>query len=350
VVGGTQFAPAGRLRDDLKTFDLDFQHRVDLGRHQQLVWGIGFRHAHNVVENAPALAILPAKLDQQLYSAFVQDEIRLRDNLSVFAGTKLEHNDYTGFEFEPSVRLQWQPTERRTIWAAVSRAIRAPSRVDRDMLQAPPPGLTVLRGDDAFRSENLLAYELGMRAQIGLRAGISISLFHNEYTDLRSTAITPGTLLPFYFENNLAGHSRGGEFGGSMQLADNWSMRLDYNLLKTRLKVRNGAIDISNGLNETSDPDHQVSLRSSLDLPGNVHLDGGLRWVDSLRNNNGPNPGNVPDYVELDLRLAWHFAPGFELSVAGQNLLHARHPEYGFPSPTRAEAERSVHGTLVWRR
>lgn len=350
VIGGTQFAPAGRLRDDLKTFDLDFQHRLDIGQRQQLVWGIGFRHTHNVIDNAPALAVVPAKLDQQLYSAFVQDEIRLRDNLSVFAGTKLEHNDYTGFEFEPSVRLQWQLTGERTAWAAVSRAIRAPSRIDRDMLQGPPPGVTVLRGDSAFRSENLLAYELGFRAQIGQRAGVSISVFHNEYTDLRSTTITPVTLLPFYFENNLAGHSRGGEFSGSLQVTEAWSLRLDYNLLKTKLKVREGAIDISNGLNETADPDHQVALRSSWDLPGNIELDAGLRWVDSLRNNNGPDSGRVPDYVELDLHIGWHFGPGLELSVAGQNLLHARHPEYGFPTPTRAEAERSVHGKLVWRR
>jgi iron complex outermembrane receptor protein len=113
--------------------------------------------------------------------------------------------------------------------------------------------------------------------------------------------------------------------------------------------VREGSIDISNGRNETADPEHQVSLRSALDLPGRMEFDAGLRWVGTLQNSQGPVAGTVPDYLDLDLRLAWHITNQLELSVAGRNLLHDQHPEYGFPSPTRPEVERNIYGKIAWR-
>ncbi len=350
VLGGTQFAPAGRLRDDLRTLDLDFQHRFPLGSAQSIVWGLGFRHTHDVVSNAPGLAFFPTKLDHSLYSAFLQDEFRLRDDLSVTLGTKLEHNDYTGLEVEPNLRLQWQASAAQTVWAAISGASRVPSRIDRDFSQAAPPYLALLQGRSDFKSEKVVAHELGYRAQVSPSLSTSLSTFYNVYSDVRSTSITPVTVLPFFFANNLAGHTYGFEFTGNLQLMDNWSVHAGYNLLQERLHVKAGQIDLSNALNETSDPEHQVSLRSSITLPGQVEVDAGLRWVDTLHNNNGPTPGMVPSYIDLNLRLAWHPNSQLELSVAAQNLLHDQHPEYGFPNPNRPEVERSVYGKLVWRR
>ena len=74
------------------------------------------------------MAFLPAQLDQRLYSGFVQDEIALRTDVTLTLGTKVEHNDYTGFEVQPSGRLQWNVTPKQTLWAAVSRAVRTPSQ------------------------------------------------------------------------------------------------------------------------------------------------------------------------------------------------------------------------------
>ena len=348
VLNGTQFAPAGRLRDDLQTIDLDFQHRFRPAEAHQVVWGLGFRHTHDVVDNAPGVAFLPAVLDQQLYSAFLQDAWALSDRLSLTFGSKIEHNSYTGLELEPSVRLQWQPASNQTLWSAISRAVRTPSRIDRDLWQAAPPYLALLQGRPDFKSENVVAYELGYRAQHSVFT-TSVATFYNAYTDVSSTSITPATILPFYFANNLAGHTYGVEFTGNLQLTDRWSLHTGYNLLKERLHVKDGQFDLSNARNETSDPEHQLSLRSSLSLPRRVELDAGLRWISRLQNNNGPEPGTVPGYVELDARLAWHVSTQLELSIVGQNLLHGRHPEYGFPEPGRPEVQRSVYGKLAWR-
>ena len=137
----------------------------------------------------------------------MQDEIKLQDDLYFTLGTKAEHNDYTGFEVEPSGRLQWNITPKQMVWAAVSRAVRTPSRIDHDLYE--PTGLpsplpqSILDGTSGFTSETLIAYEIGYRAQVGENISGSLSTFYNDYTKIRSTTATPGTVLPIYLQNNL---------------------------------------------------------------------------------------------------------------------------------------------------
>lgn len=354
---GNGFAPAGIFTDDLDTYDLDFQHHFRAGEHHRVVWGLGYRFTHDVVGNAPALAFVPSKLDSNLFSGFLQDEIALGQEVSLTLGTKVEHNDYTGFEVEPSCRLQWNFTPKQMLWTAVSRAVRMPSRIDRDLLQPtllPPPfPESIISGGPDYASEILVAYELGYRAQLGAKLVTSISAFYNDYSDLRS--LTPGAAgfpkfgFPLVFHNNLEGETYGVEFSATYQLLDWWRLRGAYNLLKEDIRVKAGQVDFSNGINETADPEHQFSLRSSMDLSHNLELDAGFRWVDTLHNNNGPTAGTVPSYCELDIRVGWRPTKNFELSLVGQNLLHDHHPEYGFPSATRAEAGRSIFGKITWR-
>jgi iron complex outermembrane recepter protein len=348
------FAPAGVFTDDLETYDLDFQHHFRLTSRQQLVWGLGYRFTHDVTSAAPTLALLPPRLDRHLFSGFIEDKLQVREDLFLTLGTKLEHNDYTGLEYEPSARLQWNYTSQQMFWAAVSRAVRTPSRIDRDLreptlLPAPFPN-SILNGGDDFDSEKLIAYELGHRAQLGTQLAMSLSLFYNDYSDIRST--TPGPQgfpsfgFPLVFANDLEGETHGLELSATYQPFDVWRLRGGYNLLEEHLHVKPGGVDFSNALNETSDPEQQFTLRSALDLPAGLQLDIGVRWVDTLHNNNGPTPGTVPSYFEADARLGWRLSDRIELSLVGQNLLHDQHPEYGYPSPTRPEIERGVYGKI----
>ncbi|MGH7484279.1 MAG: TonB-dependent receptor plug domain-containing protein, partial [bacterium] len=343
-----QFGPTSILTDDLDTYDLDFQHRFRLGGANHVVWGLGYRYTHDVVGEAPILAFLPPKLDRHLYSAFVQDEIDLRKDVRLTLGTKLEHNDYTGFEVEPSGRLQWNLGETRTLWSAVSRAVRTPSRVDRDIAEPNPPPVVIL-GKSTFISETVIAYELGYRAGIGKNLSGSVSLFYNDYDHVRSLSFTPNTIVPLFFANNLEGHTRGLELTANYQALAWWRLHVGYDLLKENLHAKPGTLDLDNALNETADPQQQFSLRSSVDLPLGATLDARLRWVDTLHNNNGATVGTVPSYFELDARLGWRPAKGLELSVVGQNLLHDHHPEYGFPGPERVEISRNATGKVTWR-
>jgi iron complex outermembrane recepter protein len=125
--------PAASLTDDLDTYDVDFQYHFGWGARQKIVWGLGYRATHEVDEDISVVRFLPPVLDQSLYNGFLQDEIMLAGNLYLTLGSKLEHNDYTGYEVEPSARLQWNLDPKSLIWAAVSRAVRTPSRYDHDL-------------------------------------------------------------------------------------------------------------------------------------------------------------------------------------------------------------------------
>lgn len=348
VVNSLVLAPAGRLVDDLDTYDLDFQHILRAGERHQLIWGAAYRRTNDEVGNSPAVGFLPPVLEQNLYSGFLQDEITLRDDLTFTLGAKVEHNDYTGAEWEPGVRLRWNVTDRHMLWSAVSRAVRMPSRIDRDVTQGTPPYFVLLTGGQDFQSETVVAYELGYRGQLNSQLSASVSTFYNRYDDIRSTSLSPVTVFPLFFSNQVEGETYGFEMSFAYQAASWWRWQGGYNLLREDLRVQPGGYDFNNALNETADPRNQLSLRSSMDLPHHWELDVAWRWVDDLVINNAGVPNQVPAYSELDVRLAWHPSPALELSLVGRNLLHNRHAEYGIPGPTREEIDRSFYGKATW--
>ena len=298
----------------------------------------------------PRLGLVPAVLDQNLYSAFLQDEIRLGHDWSATIGSKVEHNDYTGFEVEPNARLEWGFAPGQALWSAISRAARTPSRIDRDLVEpAPPTPLVVLEGGRDFGSEYVTAYELGFRGGLGSRVTGSISTFYNVYDDVRSTSITPGTIVPLYFANNLEGDTYGVELSGTYQVLENWSLHAGYDLLAENLHVKPGQFDLNDALNETSDPKHQFSIRSALNLPWRVDFDVALRWVDALLHQQRSDAGHRAQLLRNGYPPGVADRKGLELSLVGQNLLHAHHAEYGFPSPTTVQIQRSVYGKIAWR-
>ncbi|HLH52522.1 MAG TPA: TonB-dependent receptor [Verrucomicrobiae bacterium] len=337
--------PPGTVRDDLDTYDLDFQHRFQLGEVNHIMWGLEYRFTHDVNDGAPLVTFLPGVLNQELFTGFVQDEIKLREDVLLTIGTKLEHNDYTGFEYEPSARLQWNATQRQMLWGAVSRAVRTPSRLDRDLYEPNPIYGSVLMGNGTFRSENLLAYELGYRAELFNRVSGSISGFYNDYSHLRSINPTGAAGPPFIYQNNLHGYTYGFELALNYQLLEWWRLHAGYDLLTEHIVVGPGG-DLFKGLGETADPRNQVFFRSSMDLPLRLQLDAFLRWIDTVHNNQASTPGTVPSYGELDVRLAWHATRNLEISLVGQNLIHDRHPEAGYPNPTQEQIERAVYGKV----
>ncbi len=351
-------APPGIFTDRLDTIDLDFQHHFHLDDHNNFSWGFGYRYTDDLTGASPGLAFAPSPLLQNLYSLFAQDEIRLLSNVFLTAGSKVEHNDYTGYEYEPSGRLKWDVTENQMLWAAVSRAVRMPSEVDTN-----ERGLTPLlnafhitssiNGSPGFLSEVLVAYELGYRAQLDKNFSTSISTFFNNYTDIRSTGTTPGGalgILPFVFQNNLMAQTWGVELTTDYQVLDWWRLHAGYDQLNESVWVAPGQLDLNKGLNETADPPNQIFVRSSMDLPGHLELDPAFRWIDTFTYNNSGVPGTVPNYAELDVRLAWHASPNLELSVTGQNLLHPYHLEYVISSPAPTEAiSRNVYGKVALR-
>jgi iron complex outermembrane receptor protein len=332
------------VTEDLTTYDIDGQHRLQLGRRQEVVWGLAARVMVDDTESDTSLAFLPEDKTLQLYSGFVQDEIALSgDRLRLSVGSKFEHNSYTGFEVQPSVRLAWTPASRHTVWAAVSRAVRTPSRIDRDFFAFAAPSVPLLVGGD-IQSEKLIAYELGWRAQPDPRVSVSVSTFYNDYDDLRTLeAGPPPAGLPFTLGNGLQGHAYGAELGAVYQVSARWRLRGGYTFLKKELSLKPGSTDLNGGRAEGNDPEHQFLIQSSADLPGRLELDAVLRFVDAL-----PDPP-VPSYAGLDLRLGWKATEHVELAVVGQNLLYGERAEFNTNSPSAREVQRGIYGRITWR-
>jgi iron complex outermembrane receptor protein len=164
------------------TVDFDFQHHFAWGERQDVLWGAGYRHTADEVAGTIDQAFIPANFSGELWNFFVQDQITLQPNrVSLYVGTKLENSFFSGYELEPSIRIAWTPTSRRTIWAAVSRAIRTPTRrgagVDATLAALPGPKEVVLLGNGAIQPEHVIAYELGYRTQLNERLSVDLAAF-----------------------------------------------------------------------------------------------------------------------------------------------------------------------------
>ena len=323
--------------EDLKTYDFDFQFRFGLGSRQSITWGAGYRLMQDEVHNTAALAFVPPNRNMQLFSGFIQDEITLiPEHFKLTLGTKLEHNDFSGFEAQPSARLAWTPTDRHTLWAAVSRAVRSPSRIDSDF-EVPGTPPFVLVGDKNFQSETVLAYEAGYRLRPVDRATLSLATFYNDYNNLRSLdALSPTN---FIIGNAFNGQTWGVELSSTYQAADWWRLRAGYTYLHKDLWPASAKAAPSS--REGNDPEHQAMLQSILNLPAHFQLDLTGRYIDSLQN------PHVPGYVSFDVRLAWWWKNNLEISIVGQNLWDNQHPEFG-AAATRQEIPRSVFGKVAW--
>lgn len=331
--------------EDLKTFDIEWQNRYQLGGRHQLTYGLGFRLMHHKVTNLELFQFLPADERLYLYNLFVQDEIMLvKERLKVTVGSKIEHNSYTGFEYQPNVRLTATPSTNQTIWAAVSRTVRTPARIDRGFFLFLAPGLPLISGSDKFRSETMIAYELGWRMQPMKNHSFSLAAFYNDYDRIRSAEPGPPPFfIPITFGNGVKGHSYGIEFSSTSQLTDWWNVAGGYTFFQKKLSVKSNSNDMNEGSAESNDPRHQFTIRSVMDLPHGFELGTIVRYTDKL-----PKP-YVPAYTALDIRIACKLNKAIELSVVAQNLFDKRHPEFIPSSPRAREIPRYIYGKIICR-
>lgn len=335
------------FNERLDTLDLDFQHGIRLGEIHQVAWGAGYRHAWDRVENGPVFSFLPASMDMHWANVFVQDEIELRKALRLTLGAKLEHNNYTGKELLPTVRLAWTPDASQLVWGAVSRTVRAPSRIDRDLYAPSNPPVVggvaqfAIGGGPDFVAETANVIEIGYRAQPTPALSYSVTVFHSDYDRLRTFEPRPGASS--VFSNLGEGTARGIEMWGTWQAASTWRLHggLVTQSIDTRIKPGSRDSAGSTGL-ATNDPSHYWMLRSSHDLSEKTQFDVTLRYMGSL-----PRPV-VPSYHEMDMRLGWKVRPDLELSLIGQNLLHASHSEFG-AEPGRSVFDRSLFLQMLLR-
>jgi iron complex outermembrane recepter protein len=356
------------LGETRRTFDLDFQHHFVWGKRHDILWGFGYRFNTDGTRGSLAISFNPGSLSQNLYSTFAQDEIALLPGrLRLTLGAKFEHNLFTGLETQPGARLLWTPSARHAFWTAMARAVRTPARSDISMrvnmnATVDADGTVTLDsmvGNPNSRSEDLVAYEAGYRAQLARRLSFDLAAFHNVYTHL--TTVEPGipfaenspfpphVVMPMVLDNKMRGEAHGVETTTNWKLTDRWTLSAAYTLFQIHLHRNPSSQDLISGSRiEGTSPRHQFQFRSRLDLQQNLELDTSAYFVARLPTD------SVPSYTRVDTRLRWRFSERTELSIVGQNLLQPRHKEFGLGMGMGATlnpswVKRAAYAQLTWK-
>jgi iron complex outermembrane recepter protein len=363
--GGSQFSLQSyydRTRRDIPqiynerraTLDLDFQHHLRAVGSHDLLWGAGFRSTQDEIDNTLFATFTPAERRDETTSAFLQDKIAVKgEQMFLTLGSKFEHNDYTGFEAQPSARFSWMIDDRRSIWSAISRAVRIPARLDSDLRLLVPVGRVVIPlyvsadGNLDYDSEELTAYEAGYRVRPTDRLSFDLTLFHHDYDQLQTVepqaAIVvltpvPYAVLPHRIENRLEGTSIGGTLVATWQPTDKWRLRAQYTRLNFDLEHEPGSLDTSRIGEQGNSPENQAGVYSFLNLSKQLELYTGVRYVDEL-----PNL-RVDSYLAVNAGLTWSPTETLSTSLSVENLNDAQHVEFG----AGKLIERSAYFRVRW--
>jgi iron complex outermembrane receptor protein len=344
------------------TLDVDFHDRFMVGPRNEITWGLGYRFVNGEFASTDLTSLQPTKNDN-LYSAFVQDTFTVVPDKWFFTlGSKLEHNDYTGFEAEPSGRLMWTPDKHNTFWGAISRAVRTPSRLENDIqdvesrFQQPVGGGATIPaeaevfGNPNEQSEELIAYELGYRLQPIKQVSVDVATFYNNYdklTSLESQPPQPGVPLvaPLQYGNKVHGDTWGGEISSTLQVTSQWRLSGSYSLLEATFENERSSTDTGSAADDQgSAPENQFQLHSNLDITKNVQFNSAVYYV-------GRVPEfDIPSYFSTDLNVTWQIREGMALQVGVLNLLDNNHPEYGERQGTIAsQTPRTIYAELSYK-
>jgi iron complex outermembrane receptor protein len=323
------------------TYNLQVQDSMTVGRHE-LVFGGEARVWREYFLSTNIFHFANPRATISIGAVFAQDVVALRPDLKLTVGLKLEDNSYSGLDWMPNLRLAWTPNDESLVWAAVSRAVRTPNRIERELI-APP----ILLPSPDFQSESLWAFETGYRVQPTPRTSLSVTAYYDAYDDLRTDQFTLPNLFPIVLRNGGVGETYGVEAWATFTPTDWWRLRAGANALHRDYRTKAGFNDLTQLQSAGLDPNYQAQLRSDMQLASNLDLDLALRRVGTVKTVTGAV--NAPAYTEADLRLAWRVREGLELSLSGFNLLHARHLEIDDSSTTPARTiPRSVYVGLRW--
>lgn len=341
-------------------FDLDLQQGLLRGRHG-LLWGAGLRHIKGATTTRGTLRFDPASRTDLLYSGFVQDEFALvPERLSLTAGTKLEHNDYSGFEWQPSARLAWTASSSTALSISIARAVRTPSRLEHDLTAAnladpASPTFVRLTPNPSFRSEELTALEGSVVTMPHPRLLTTIAAFRNRHDYVMSTEFGPlfvetdnagsREIIPVMLGNGLRGRSYGVEITNDVRPTSWWRTSVNYSWLKMQMERRPGSADGTQEVrNEEGSPRHQLQVATTLHLNRRVRVDWFLRALSGL-----PALG-LKGYTTSNATIDWTVNSRTSLFVQGRNLHQPGHPEFTDGANGTFRIQRAFVVGLRWTR
>jgi iron complex outermembrane receptor protein len=359
------------LNESRDTVDVDFHHHLSIGSRNDVVWGLDYRATSDNMSPRSLTVFLPPSRADNLFSTFVQDEIKLTGTLALTVGSKFEHNAYTGFAYEPSAQLVWTPTNRQTVWLSAARAIRQPSRSDFGLQinesffplgPGQPTGLAILVGNPLSKAEELRDYEAGYRTNVGKCLSVDITGFASFFRRVQteeplapyfSRSLGPPLLIfPTTFANLAHARDYGAEIFVNWNATRHWRISPGYSQLHMSVVTDPGSHDTTMAQSSGDSPKNQFQVRSRVDLPHHMEWDSSIGYVGGLRNSFSGTDGNgiIPAYTRLDTNLSWRAGESVEFSLTGQNLLSPGHFEYSDAFQViHTEVQRRIIGKITWR-
>jgi iron complex outermembrane receptor protein len=325
------------FRNTAQTLDVQFSHEPSMPQGQQLLWGASYRRTRDANQRSPVVVFIPGTRTLSWASVFAQHALRLGEATELTLGAKAERNDYTGVEFLPNARLSYRHSEQTMTWGALSRAVRAPARLDRDFFSPGAPPFAI-NGGPSFESEVANVFELGHKGYVAPGVSYSLTGFQQRYDKLRSGSVaSPQTLV-----NQIEGRINGLEGWAIWQASARWRLAAGMLELRKKLQTMRGSPDPAGIAALGNDPRHQWNLRSTLNLGARTEFDLVMRHVGAL-----PSPA-VENYTAVDARLAMRVNPALELSLLAQNLFDRRHAEFNAVGAA-SQIERRLFLKAVWQ-
>jgi iron complex outermembrane receptor protein len=346
-----------------KTLNVDLEHHVAWGARQDFVWGLSYEYSTSRSNGNLAASLNPADLTAQLFGSFIQDEIALvPDRFYLTVGAKLEHNYYTGFSVMPSARVTFSPSAHHMAWAAASKAVSTPARVDTAVRfnfgSSPGPGgtpvLSSLFGNPTFKNESMIAYEMGYRTTVASRLSVDFAAYYNNYSNLQTiepaSAFLEATpppvhlVMPSTYENLMHGEAHGFEVAANWKLTDRWTISPGFAFERFHMHVSPASQDTETAPStEGTDPHLHAQVRSHVDLSNTLAWDTSVYFVDRI------TFLRVPSNIRLDTGLSWRWREGLSLTVVGQNLVRDHHLESRESGLESTLVKRSGYMKVTWR-
>ena len=302
------------LDSTVHTYNLETDYHFSPWDRHEITIGAGIRsYRSKAKDSLGQLLFIPEDETTVNYTLFIQDKITLQpDRWTLTLGSKFEKNDYTDYEYQPSARIAFTPNRKNTYWAAVSRAVRTPSRYEHgsDIFS----GAAI--GNNDVDSENVTTYELGHRILVNEKLSFDTTIFYNDYDDLIITESNPGADIVV---NDFSANSYGLEISSNYFVTPDWQLKLSYTYFDIDTDYQKDTADTI--------PSEKVAAKNKASFYSFYKVTDDVKWDVMVYYQDSKNPSynydpqdGTPSFIKLDSRISWSPRENLEIYLVGQNL------------------------------
>jgi iron complex outermembrane receptor protein len=319
---------------DAYLLDLDFQSDYQANSSNQITWGLGFRDILDyITPDARLFDYRRQRKNDVDLNTFLQDKYTvIEDKLYLTFGSKFGFNNYFNPTLQPRVSFEYYNSDTETLWGAITRSVRTPSRAEQDATMrvgGTAGGFIANSFDSNLTAEDLIAYELGYRIKPRDNLLFDTSVFYNDYNRIRTLEPgieTPsGNIISYLITRNYASaKSYGLEFNSKYIAGPDWRIQGSYSLIFIDTQKESYSHDPTIEGSDKQTPKNQFKLQSFYNINEDWEFDVMVNYIDSI----GIAPNVIDSYVSDRIRLGYRPTENLEISLISNNLSDSGHQEF----------------------